>query len=509
VRWLIACVLATACWLTAAKAAGPAAPLPSPASEVLAAAADILRRPARDREFLRYLSIAWVPDEDRALWRQVLAFHVNSLSRKPVLKRPVRVSPTLLVLDIRHYGWVVATYDKLADVDPHFHETFLVDRVVKTRKYWPGGRWTDGKDYAAGWFVEAQRKQVKEVRFASHLNTEAIVLLAGLTRSKAPILRADWFFGQTATAKNRVAGYYAFLQLTKRDDFDKLVGFNKALSDATFRTVATLVPKSGVSQRNRQIEREAAADAAYWRTKDQLVKQRDEGNALNQLDKDFKHQAERIFGVLPNELFGYYLCTDQGVQQDSAPDEVGPDTTATSNNGKIEPYVSCARCHKEGLRPIPDFARRLWAPGRGVLVAIRKEDQERLEQLYIRPFQQKLDADNLRFTAALAELNGAAWTVRKNSNAIGKAWKWAVDDDVSRAQAAKEIGVSEATLARQLWLYASPVEDGGKGQILPNSLQAYNREPPLLLLREHADEAFSLLTLISRGLVPGLRVKPR
>jgi uncharacterized protein YnzC (UPF0291/DUF896 family) len=483
-RLVAVLLLSAVLCLASVEGAGPPVRRISPNDEVVAAAADILRVPADDKPFQRYLTTYAVPDEDRErLWSPVIAFHLNSLSTRPNLEKPHRVTSTLWRLDVRDYGWKVEVHDRLGDVDPHFRETVLVEKKVKVQKWWKGGVWpADGKSYNAGWYTETKRKQVKEVRFASHLDGKAITLLAGLTQSKAPILRVDWFFGQTAIQQNRVAGYYDFLNVKNRNDFDKLVSFDKKLSDAGFKRVSTIVEDSGVAQNNRQIDLEGAAGAWYSRTKDVLNKQTAENNATNQLDKDFVHDAERIIAPLPNGMLGYHLNDKNGVQQKTAPQGVGPDKTSTSNDPDIHPYLSCVRCHKVGLHSIPDKARIIWSKP-GELTAATKEDQERLAGLYLRDYEKKRLAVNLGYSEAVVELLGEDFTPRKIARRVREAWKWAVDDRVDIEQAARELGVSKERLVGSLRRYALPANRGGLGQVIANSLIGYTRDPPLPMLR--------------------------
>jgi hypothetical protein len=67
---------------------------------------------------------------------------------------------------------------------------------------------------------------------------------------------------------------------------------------------------------------------------------KDARNAVRQLDKDYKHQAEEVYGFLPNGLFVYFLVRRRGTRQDSAPDKIGSDKTAPATTGGST-SVSC------------------------------------------------------------------------------------------------------------------------------------------------------------------------
>lgn len=513
---------------------------------VRVAAADITTLPLEDRPYQRYLSLHVVAVKDRPDFLRVLAFHVNSLGRKrplaPIRTREefladrkaaiVLVAADVVRVDIRDYRWDVPVYDKLATTDPHFHFVLNVNekdlkaageaqRLLASlppgAKWWPSGKNPDGSDYSAGYYagnklvLEVEQPVVvvpaatgKVVEKAAHAPWAEPVLLATLvkeTQSEAPLLRADWFIIQTGAQKDRAAGYYQFLGLKNRDDFFALTGVNVKEAQKREDEVAAIIQKSGIASRNRQIYRFGAIGGGYWQTRDQLKKQVKNGNAINALNGDYKHQAERHYGFLPNRLFGYYLSDDKGVQQDSAPDEVGPDSTASSNRTVLEPMVSCVRCHTEGLRPLNDYGRRLFQ-GPNKLVAYDHEKFKRLEQLYLEPLTVDLDRDTDLFAQALVRLNGPEWTTRKNSLAYGRVWKAWADDDVTIEQAAREWDTTPQKLQAAFRHYAAPPSKGGLGRLVPNVLLAFMAEKPLPMLREHFEEVHGLGRTVLLGYVP-------
>lgn len=477
----------------------------SPAEAVAAAARDVAGLPPEVQPYTRYLSLYHFTEKELLDFGKPFAFHVNSLSREFKLMPPRLVAPNLLAVDSRWYGWDLGVWERLGDIDPYFHfeQTYATD-VVEER-YWPGGTFTDGKRYKAGFDRIKRKAGDKSIVAAPWLPTKEVIDLRKATYSEVPILRADWFFVQTAIQKNRVAGYYAWLNLKKRADFEQLTGLDIKLAQRVRREVATVVQKSGIAIRNRQVFRFGAVDAGYWQTRDALNEQVRGSNAINKLDGDFKHNAERHYGFLPNRLFAYYLCTDQGVQQDSAPDEVGADTSATnSNDGKIHIMKGCITCHVEGLRPIDDYARKLF---RG---AVKLSDPDykqfqRLEQLYLGEYQESLDDDNTAFTRTLARLNGKEWTPRLNAKAYGRVWKAWAEDDVTPEIAARELGIKTADLLASFKRYASPPPTG-VGSI-PPTLGAFLQEPTLPILREHWEEHYGIAQTITRGYVLPLEVK--
>jgi len=281
----------------------------SPADAVSSAWKDLQTVASVDRPFIRYHSLYAVPDKDRETFLKVYAFHVNSLSRRARLRsiKELLVTPELIRIDTRYFRWNHSVYDKLVDIDPYFHVLVSTEETKKVTEDWPGGIWPgDGKEYTKGAFK--YQKPVTTISKKSStatspwLPTEPMRYLVEETQSKAPILRADWFLVQTATNKDRVAGYYAFLELTNRTDFEKLTGLNVKEAQRLEREIASIVQKSGVSIRNRQIYRFGAIDAGYWQTRDVFKSQTKERNAINSLNGDFKHDAEEHYGYLPNRI---------------------------------------------------------------------------------------------------------------------------------------------------------------------------------------------------------------
>lgn len=536
----------------------------SPADAVASAWKDLSTITHKDRQSIRYQSLYAVPEKDREEFLKVLAFVVNSLSRKRILA-PVRtlpeyvasgnrasivlVTPDLVRLDIRNYGWTKEVYERLATVDPYFHLRIRIDEKATKKNlekskpdlsrefyregdqtsppgeagwmFWEGGSYgRGGPVFPKGWYsAKSQltllskglwkdapvatdpKNLVEKSAAAPWAEPKILAQLISETQSEAPILRADWFFTQVAINRDRVAGYYAFLGLKSRKDFEALAGFDLKLAQKKESEIASIIQKSGVSIRNRQIYRFGAVDSGYWQTRDVFKDQTKQRNAINSLNGDYKHDAEEYYTRLSNGLFGYYLCDDQGVQQDTAPDEVGGDSTTTNNNFQIQIFLSCVRCHVEGLRPLNDYGRKLFsAPAQ--LVTYDEEKFRRLEQLYLVPMQRDLDRDVQVYRDALMDLNGVSWTPARNSVAMKRAWKMWHDDDVTPEIAAREIGgITAEQLIAKMKKYSLPVDKGGLGQVVPNVMLAYFHEKPLPILREHFEEVYHVFQLIAGGYV--------
>lgn len=404
--------------------------------------------------YTRYVTLHGIAKvADHLTYRKVGDFWLNSTSREPEFAKLRFVTPTLLALNVFDYGpvWPVV-WERFAEVDPFLHVqlTFTVGTVG--RKYFPAERGSK-----AGWY-DAKFLGTRTVpALIPYLPKDEAAELVALTQSAAPLLRLDWLLDQiTIQAGRKGTGYFDVLGVKNRDDFDKLVGLNKAESQRIKREVAAIVARSGVAQFPRQIFRFQALTGGYWQTRDRITDNRDAGNALRQLDGDYKHEAEEIYGPLSNGLYAFFLCNDQGVRQDSAPDGVGPDKTAPGNDGRIHP-ASCAACHSDGLRAIDDWGRKVYTSG----LSLNSPDYEksrRLSQLYVADLKEWIDGDREYYAKRVMRLTG--WKLEELSKAVIRSREYSVRD-IDTTQAAYELGVSVETYTAKLKAYvqANPLSD--------------------------------------------------
>lgn len=444
-----------------------------PAEAVKAAAADLATIVEHDRHDIRYLTDYAIDKRYRGNFERILRFHVNSLSREWELVNPVIVAPEVYRIRLSDYGWKADVYERLLQAEPYFNARI----EVKTTSRRTGKRIV---------------KQV--IAAASWLPAEEMAFLIQETGSQVPILRAEWFWSQTVVQEQRIAGYYDFLGLKNRNDYFKLVGLNKAKARERRREVAAIIRKSGVAQHNRQVFRYGAVDSGVWSTLDAFDTETGRRNALSKLDADYQHDAEEHYGFLPNGLFAYYLSEANGTQQNTAPDKIGADTTSTSKDGRIHAYLSCVRCHVEGLRPLDDYARKLYtAPV--VLGSQDKAVMRRLTQLYLSDLQRSLVKDVQEFEFHLMKLTG--WNTRTLSLAYRDWWDWFNDQDVTVQRAAEELGCTPEALRASLARQGLP-PPFGIGQ-LDLTLATFVAEPSGGMNREHWEEVFQKAALIVRG----------
>jgi hypothetical protein len=480
-------LLALATFLAPPPAAAPAE---NPyAASVQVALADA-RRIGAESFFTLYLSLPpTVPEADLEEWKTGLDLWANSLSREPVLVKLRRVSKTLLAANIVAYGWDREVVGRLADADPYYHVRADLAVAQRGRKFY----YQDGAT-KAGWYNVEAAKAIRVTALAPWTLPAEHAELVALTNLPGPILRADWFFAQLGIQAGRQVGYYDFLGVKSRDDFHKLVGLDQKESERVKRRIRAIVRRSGVGNFPRQIERLQSLTGGYWYTLDQIDNNLDQQNALRQLNKDLKHKAEEHYGVLPNGLYAYLLSDDKGTRQDSAPDGIGFDRTAPGNDGKIHVGISCFRCHTEGLRPINDWARRVFN-GPVKLASPDPVEYQKLVQLYLDDLQTWVDDDTSFYAKRLKRLTG--WKTDEAAKAVGRMWAWYVEADILPADAAAELGLTEEVYLKRLRDYFKDQAKAG----LPsdNVLASHIGKVPEPIRRDDWEQLQSLVLPVVLG----------
>lgn len=435
-----------------------------PGDAVAAALADARRLSPEEALQTRYLTLYADPLVQRKESRQSVSFWANSLSREAEVLQPRFVAADLLAVRLIDYGWSATTWDRFALVDPYF--------TVRLLTPWPGGVWHgDGKQYAKNSFSTTTTAS------APWLQAAAMAELYSRTGSKAPILRADWWLSQVAIQADRKVGYYDLLGVgKKRADFEKLVALDRAAATRLKKEVSAIVDRSIVALHNRHIYRYQTLTGAYWETRD-AIKNTDGSNALRLLNGDYKHDAEEIYGSLPNGLFAFFLCDAAGARADTAPDAIASDGRSASTDRRVHVGLSCVRCHVEGVRPIDCWFRRTYAPPDrlDVLDPVRAL---RIRQLYTADLDRLVTRDQTDYAAALKLTNGL--TPGDNAKVVASAWDRYAERPVTLDDAAREAGVTADELAAAI-----------RGKAAPDPI-LFSLGKRQSVRREHWEEAFPL-----------------
>jgi hypothetical protein len=482
---------AVAIFLWAASAATACA---SPVESMASALADARTLTAEQARNSRWLSLYAIPGDRREDFKKTLAFHVNAISREANLTLPTVVRSELVRIDLRDYGWTFKTWEKLAAVDPYFHvqtsveETETVAEPTGQRVSYDGGRtWQEETR-------SAKKTRTRSVAAAAPwINAKQCKELAALTGSDCAVVRADWFFVQTGEQRQS-PGYLDFLGLGERQsDFQSLLSVDVAASRKAKREIAAVLPRSGVSVNNRRLVRFQGLNGPYYVTDDYLSS-RGKRNVLKFLDGDGEppDESEQL-GSLPNGLFAFWVQDGSGHRQSFVADGIGSDGNTDSADKRIYVGKSCIVCHVEGVRPLADAARKIFA-GELKLQASEREKFKRLTQLYLSDLDGTIKADQEAYAAVLKGLNGL--TPSENAKSYDRVWNSYAEADLTLADAARELGVDSKALGDALKNHLET--EGQADAVLASLLQS----PPVSLRREQFEEIFPALQAILKGHAP-------
>lgn len=448
--------------------------------------------------FTRYLDMSHFDKNRQEFYSTLLNFHINLLSREAALV-PCRIfaNGRMLAIDLRDYGIDPKVWERLVAREPYYHET----RVILD---YPTVTTTD--QYGKAQQTKGAPKQVRKVSPARHLPSKDVQELYVLTRSEVPVVTVDWFFAMTAVAADRGGigkgfGYYDFLGLKNRADYFKLIGFDEKEWRGIISEIGAIVlaHNSGVAQNDRMVVRRGAVDGWAWFTLDFFDNNLEDRNPLAILDRDkgLKHQAERHFGRLPNGLPVVIACDDKGVLQETAPDKIGPDTTARGNDKRIHSSKSCLSCHSNGfLKDIPDEVRLIYTvdreKGYNLLTSPIKEEQIKLQRIYLRDLQQHLDADRASYAKAVQECNGQE--VKLACEDYREGYEAYILRPLSPDACAAGLGVSRQDFDRRLAAYRTA------DPLAAHALAALSVNRPIT--RSSFESLYPLLQQVTRGVAP-------
>lgn len=425
---------------------------------VAEAHADLAKLPPAARCYYRYLTLSTRTPVERELAYRVYSGHANGLSVESDIS-PLTVVPgtagALLRVNIQDYGWNAATWEKLTDADPYYHLTV----TVQESKHYPQGLWHGGQFYAPGYWNYGPKKDVRATApwIAEGPAAAQMKELIEWTHSQSPILKADWFFNQTAIQAGRAAGYYDWLGVKDEKSFQALVGFDAGKHRRKVE-LREAISDSGVTEQPRGYARfEADEGGAYRYTLDFRI-----GvaglNALRVLGQDIedayrdpknvKDVASEQFGDLPNGFLASFLGNNAGVRQDSAPDFIASDGLSKSNDKRVHVNASCLRCHKNaGTQTLTAWARNLFQPP----LALQDPDPHKFrvkKQQYLRALEPAQERDRQRFSAAIQEATGL--DAKAYLAAYAAEWERYEDAKVDLAWAADEMYVTPDVLTKAL-----------------------------------------------------------
>jgi len=389
----------------------------TPSAEVEAAWQDCRKLDPATARQTRYLTMYnWTPQERADFFANLVAVHVNHLSREGELVVPRPVSPTLLAICCDDYGWELTTYGALHEAEPYFHVKIRLGKEVQTAH--------------APW-----------------LPTKEIGELSKMTGSIVPILRMDWFISATSQPKT----YYNFLGIKKLSDLEKMVGLDRNLIEKSRKDLAAVVDESIVTKHSRLLLRFQSSMGPWFESHDNRDP-KGTGDPIRHLDKDYTFVAREVFGMLPNGLFAKALASNKDDLIDAAPPDIAGDSTSRTPDKQVV-CPRCDICHGGQLRvPIDYFRTNLTGgAGIGLGVTLDRDKAKRIRSLYFGPFLEELNADNLKLAAAMKRLGT---TPIEYSKAYGDAF-YGYELPLSSEAAAREFGLSREKMVAALKEYVA------------------------------------------------------
>ncbi len=449
--------------------------LHNPADAVLHAVRDMETLPADARTYVRYLTLYNIPAKALATEIKVLNGHLQHLSREPDLQ-PGYLVPgsggTLLRVNIQDYGWSVKTWEALANEDPYFHVDIVHGAGASTTATgkdvvnWPGGIWPgDGKFYAKDSFTFYQERPTVTKRAIAPLFTQSPAHVAALgkvvadTQSQVPILRADWFFNQTAAVVNRKTNYYTFLDMKTQKDFEERIGFDRRIAKR-FVILRDALAESDVTLQPRAVVRE---DKGYWRTLDFIVA-KDKTNPLEINNEDIENDADvtEAYGFLPNNFWVTAAVNLKNTAELKAgqlaaivPQTIASDNRSRSNDKSIHPNASCMRCHfNGGLIDLNEAWYRSLIANKALFNFVNYDDAKKFRQQYVaRRLEPWITKDRTAFAEAVFLATGYG-KVADYTTAYAATWERYEDAKVDLAWAARDLGVSPQVMRDALMVKA-------------------------------------------------------
>jgi hypothetical protein len=493
----------------AAGIAQPAEPTPTANEALTLCLADACALPPEVASRRRYF---YLPRDDREHWWPLVNFHCNGLNRNPLIERVrpmLRSGGTLAWIDLSWYGWTPAQWEKLSAVEPYFQvkvREFQAAVPVVKPVPWPGGPWwEDGRYYPPGAFTYYPHgKPAAALRDTGKVYTapgspavdgRVLAELATKTQTAAPFVRADWFLWQTAQNQKRGGvGYYHFLGVKSRKDYDTIAGFSKQLArDAKVFDAADAVAASTVTLQPRRLAVDHGTTGKVYESFDVREAVGDKNPLRNLNGLDF--EATEFFVHLPHGMMAWGLADNKGVLQDAAPPDIAGDSTAHGTDKQVHVGLSCVRCHGPhgGVQPIDGWIRGLEKDGLGLTT----QDYHKADEVafrYRQALEPLLEEGRQKYERACKKATKGLG-VRDAAAGYGAAFA-AYDAPKTLEDAARDLGVTPAVVVRALDDYRV------RTQQLDPVLAGFLRRPSRSLPVTAYHEVYQTMAAIVKGAKP-------
>jgi len=328
---------------------------PTTSDSVGWALSDLAQVPAADRQWQRFI---WIPPWGDEKWIAAVNFTVNSaVSHASVIQLgTASANGWLLRYDLRRLVKseaqlirLINVWDSLALQDPYFHVTDVALGIPTNKK---------------------QQPQIPRAVIAPHLKQREAVALAGLSISTGAVYRADFFiFKALSTLEGGV--YYDFLQVDRKPtspnknspplnpqaNWLSTLGVFEDTTKSISADQRSAIFRSNVTGKPRRI------DVFYGLgrggnlvtiTHDIADEDIEAGQHPIRNLLAFDDRAREVIVERPNGTHAFALFDDNGIFQDSVPDNVATDHLIPAPHTKrLQPAIGCIRCHgpHDGYQP--------------------------------------------------------------------------------------------------------------------------------------------------------------
>ncbi len=408
-----------------------------PSAELAKAVAHCQSQPPEVSPFLRYLTAYNLPQEARIRAFRVASFVLNSVSNTRAISAPTQVNGSMIVVDLRQYcadttriqAWTGA-WERMATRDYAFS--------LKTEAIPPGKTTPTTTRVAGGW-----------------LSGGDYTTLQSMTGSQQALMRLDQFL-VLASSTTFGGEYYALAGINENEDeYFASIGIDVAAVNRLRAKHFANQFISGVTDKPRRIIRLQGILGGMYMTQDseEVTAERDPLRyAVDQIDYD----AGEFIAVGPNGMFQYSLFDADGNRQDVVPDTIAKDDSDPSGDGRLQPMISCVRCHVEsGLKPFEDDQYGLLKSGVDFLssdpTAVRKAaelyDPARLSRF--------MQFDRQTYDQAVLRTSGLSFA--QASSDLASVYHWYRNRPVTLKMASKEVGLTSEEMKNALTNSRDPV----------------------------------------------------
>ena len=413
-----------------------------PDQELEQARAALTALPVEQAKNMRFLSLATIPEEERALAAGIASFALNSLGDSGYVARPEWIPGTdLLAFNLRNYTASEETYkthwqtwETLAEIEPFFH--------VRTQVAVPPKKDAKGKETVAAeikdvtidapWLPEALAKEVRET-----------------SASIGPVMRLEWWLAKVMQPPH----YYALAGVPATElEFLKVLGIDPAEVRKLGADKGANVISRIAFGHPRRVSSYIGPLGTLFVTKDVFVAngKRDAirqplNTATNpqsgELVRLFEFDASEYIAAKANGLHLFALYDSAGNRQDAVPlggpgKSIARDTSEDHPgfDGVVVPGLSCVRCHREqGMRDLNDVQSTLFG-----LASL--QDAQAIRSFYNPPLlQMRLKQAREQYGVALQAATDLS--SEQVADGLGKLARVQLYDLVTPERAAVECGV--------------------------------------------------------------------